>query len=66
MLVIEGVLAGTHRGVLRLGDLELVPSGRAVRVEFVGVFRFAHGLALSERVYYDRLALLEQLGVKTP
>jgi predicted ester cyclase len=62
-LVIEGVLAGTHRGAIRLGARDIPPTGRAVRIEFVGVFRFENGLARSERVYYDRLALLQQLGV---
>lgn len=62
-LVIEGVLEGTHAGTLRFGASEVPASGRRVRIEFVGVFRFANGLAQSERVYYDRLDLFEQLGV---
>ena len=62
-LVIEGVLAGTHRGTLRLGDTTLAPTGRPVRVQFVAVFAFSLEGARDERVYYDRLDLLEQLGL---
>ena len=42
-LVIEGVLEGTHRGAIRLGGRDIPPTGRAVRIEFVGVFRFGTG-----------------------
>jgi len=62
-LVIEGVLRGTHQGRLRLGDVELAPSGRAVVIEFTAVFLFADGVVREERVAFDRLGLLAQLGI---
>jgi steroid delta-isomerase-like uncharacterized protein len=62
-LLIEGRLHGTHDGPLRLGASTLAPTGRAVVVSFVGAFEFEAGRIQRERVYYDRLELLEQLGV---
>jgi steroid delta-isomerase-like uncharacterized protein len=62
-LVIEGVLAGTHGGPLRLGGLTVPATGRPIAVRFVGVFEYEAGLVRRERVYYDRLALLQQLGI---
>jgi len=62
-LAIEGVLTGTHTGVLRLGGAELAPSGRSVTLRFAAFFRFADGVAATERIFYDRLDLLAQLGV---
>lgn len=61
-LVIEGVMRGTHDGPLRLGGLELPPSGRRVEMPFVALFTFTDGLVAYERVLYDRLELLQQLG----
>src|SRR5262245_12661085 len=60
-LAIEVTLEGTHQGPLRLGPTEIPATGRPVRVEFVAVFAFADGLARSERLYFDRVTLLDQL-----
>ncbi len=62
-LVIEGTLRGRHDGVLRLGPASVPPTGRSVAIRFVGVFEFEAGLVRRERVYYDRLDLLRQLGL---
>jgi steroid delta-isomerase-like uncharacterized protein len=62
-LVIEGIMRGTHDGVLRLGALEVPPSGRRMEVHFVALFTFRDGLVAHERVVFDRLDLLQQLGV---
>jgi len=61
-LVIEGVMRGTHGGPLRLGALELPASGRRVEVAFVAIFTFAGDRVAHERVVFDRLALMQQLG----
>jgi ketosteroid isomerase-like protein len=65
-LVIEGTLTGTHTGPLRLATGAVLPTGRRITIRFVGVFSFAAGVVTSERVYYDRLELMQQLGVVTP
>ena len=62
-LVAEGTMRGTHSGVLRLGALELAPTARAIVVRFAALFAFADGAVAREHVYYDRLELLQQLGV---
>jgi len=62
-LVIEGVMHGTHGGALRIGGVELAPGGRRIEIAFVALFSFADGVVARERVLYDRLELLQQLGV---
>jgi len=62
-LVIEGVMRGTHDGTLRLGELELAPTGRRVEMSFVAIFEFEGEVACRERVTWDRLSLLQQLGL---
>jgi steroid delta-isomerase-like uncharacterized protein len=64
-LVIEGIMSGTHDGPLRLGDVRIAATHRPMRTRFVGVFSFEAGLVRRERVYYDRMELLQQLGVAT-
>src|SRR5262245_33349551 len=62
-LVIEGVMRGTHTGPLRIGPAVLAPTGRRLEIGFVALFTFVDGVVAHERVVYDRLELLEQLGV---
>jgi ketosteroid isomerase-like protein len=50
-LVIEGRMRGTHAA-----------TGRAVELGFAGSFTFVAGRVAHERVIYDRLDLLQQLG----
>jgi hypothetical protein len=37
-------------------------TGRVLDLRFVGVFEFAAGVVVRERVYYDRFELLRRLG----
>jgi steroid delta-isomerase-like uncharacterized protein len=62
-LVIEGIMSGTHDGPLRLGDERIAATHRPICIRFVGVFSFEAGLVRRERVYYDRLELLQRLGM---
>jgi ketosteroid isomerase-like protein len=62
-LVLEGVMRGTHDGPLRIGDDVVSPTSRRIVVPFVALFTFANGLVAHERVAYDRLDLLRQVGV---
>jgi len=59
----EGTFTGTHNGVLHgpLGDVP--PTGRAVRLGYIQVLRFRHGKHVSFNLMFDRLAMLEQLGL---
>jgi len=63
----EGTFIGTHNGVLHgpMGDVP--PTGRSVRVRYIQVLRFQAGKYVSFNLMFDRLSMLEQLGlVPTP
>jgi ketosteroid isomerase-like protein len=59
----EGTFSGTHDGVLHgpTGDLE--PTGRSVSLGYVQVLRFRDGKHVSFNLTFDRLLMLEQLGL---
>jgi steroid delta-isomerase-like uncharacterized protein len=59
----EGTFSGTHRGVLHGPAGDLPPTGRSVSVDYIQVLRFRHGKHISFNLMFDRLAMLEQLGV---
>ena len=59
----EGVFTGTHTGVLHgpMGDVP--PTGRPVRLDYIHVLRYRDGKHVSFNLMFDRLAMLEQLGL---
>jgi ketosteroid isomerase-like protein len=59
----EGTFTGTHDGVLRSPTGEIPPTGRPVRIEYVQVLRFRDGKHASFGLLFDRLSMLEQLGL---
>jgi predicted ester cyclase len=59
----EGVFTGTHRGTLSGPAGDLPPTGRKVRVEYMQVGRVRGDKVASFHLVFDRLALMEQLGV---
>ncbi len=62
--VIEGTFTGTQTGTLRGtpgGDIP--PTDRKVHFRFVGVHEVEEGQIVRERLYFDALELLRQLGV---
>lgn len=59
----EGTFTGTHTGVLRSPTGDVPPTGRPVKVRYIQVVRFRHGKHASFNLMFDRLALLEQLGL---
>lgn len=61
----EGVFTGTHNGVLRSPAGEIPPTGRLVEVAYIQVLRFRDGKHASFNLMFDRLSMLEQLGVVT-
>jgi ketosteroid isomerase-like protein len=63
----EGTFTGTHNGVLRGPTGDVLPTGRFVKVDYIQVLRFRDGKHLSFNLMFDRLTMLEQLGlVPTP
>jgi ketosteroid isomerase-like protein len=59
----EGAFTGTHHEVLRTPDGEIPPTGRPVRIDYIQVLRFRDGKHVSFHLMFDRLAMLEQLGL---
>ena len=59
----EGTFTGTHNGVLRSPMGDVPPTGRSVKVDYIQVLRFRDGKHLSFNLMFDRLMMLEQLGL---
>jgi ketosteroid isomerase-like protein len=61
--VIErGRLTAVHGGTLRTAADALDASGRTVCSDYVGIFRFDGEQVTEQRMYFDRLGLVEQLS----
>jgi ketosteroid isomerase-like protein len=59
----EGVFTGTHTGMLHSPTGTVPPTGRAVTVDYIQVLRFRAGEHVSFNLMFDRLQMLEQLGL---
>ena len=58
-VIVEFDLLGTHTGPLR----EIQPTGREFRTRVVAFFIFEGDRIVCERVYFDQLSILAQLGL---
>jgi steroid delta-isomerase-like uncharacterized protein len=59
----EGTFTGTHDGVLRTPAGDVPATGRSVTVDYIQVLRFREGRHASFHLMFDRLQMLEQLGL---
>lgn len=59
----EGTFTGTHNGVLKSPMGDVPPTGRPVRVAYIQVLRFRDGKHISFNLTFERLSLLEQIGL---
>jgi ketosteroid isomerase-like protein len=59
----EGTFTGTHNGVLPSPTGDIAPTGRPVELEYIQVLRFRDGKHVSFNLMFDRLLMLEQLGL---
>ena len=59
----EGDFTGTHDGVLATPTGDVPPTGRHVSVAYIHVLRFREGKHVSFNLSFDRLSMLEQLGL---
>jgi hypothetical protein len=57
------MFTGTHDGVLTTSVGEIPPTGRSVSVEYIQVIRFREDKHASFHLAFDRLLMLEQLGL---
>ncbi|MCB2113258.1 MAG: ester cyclase [Parvularculaceae bacterium] len=60
-VVTEFWLLGTHEGPLKTPGGELAPTGKTFRIKMVAIFEFAGEKIAAERIYFDRMSLLQQL-----
>jgi ketosteroid isomerase-like protein len=59
----EGTFTGTHDGVLHTPTGDVPPTGLPVAVGYIQVLRFRDGKHVSFHLMFDRLLMLEQLGL---
>ena len=59
----EGTFSGTHNGILPTPAGDIPPTRRAVRLDYIQVLRFRDGKHASFNLMFDRLLMLEQLGL---
>jgi predicted ester cyclase len=63
-VVVEvGTFTGTHRGALQTPGGDIPPTGRPVAVAYTQVLHFRDGEHISFNLMFDRLQMLEQLGL---
>jgi hypothetical protein len=59
----EGTFTGTHQGVLHTLAGDIPPTSRPVALDYIHVLRYRDGLHVSFNLMFDRLLMLEQLGL---
>jgi steroid delta-isomerase-like uncharacterized protein len=60
-VVLRYTLRGTHKG--ELASLGLPPTGKEVTMRGITIYRIVDGMFVEAWEHYDRLGLLQQLGV---
>ena len=63
VIVEEGIFTGTQNGVFRTPAGDVPPTGRSVRGAYIQVITFLDGRCIAANLMFDRLQLLEQLGL---
>jgi ketosteroid isomerase-like protein len=58
-----GTFTGTHNGILQSPAEDVPPTGSKVSLDYVLTIRFRDGKQTEFNLMYDRLELLEQLGL---
>lgn len=62
-LVIESTMTGTHAGPLATPVGQIPPTGRRITGEYCSMLWFSGEKIVRQRIYFDRLTLLQDLGV---
>ena len=63
VVIEEGTFSGTHLSVLHTATGDVPPTGRAVSLDYIQVLRLRDGTHVSFNLMFDRLLMLEQLGL---
>lgn len=59
----EGTFTGTHEGVMHAPTGDIPPTGKSVEIDYIQVLRIRDGKHASFSLMFDRLLMLEQLGL---
>lgn len=59
----EGILTGTHDGVLHTPDGDVAPTGRGVKLRWAAVYATEGDTLKSEHLFFDQMDFLGQLGL---
>jgi hypothetical protein len=59
----EGTFSGTHNGILHTPTGDIPPTDRGLSLHYIQVLRFHDGKHVSFNLMFDRLEMLEQLGL---
>jgi ketosteroid isomerase-like protein len=62
----EGTFSGTHDGPLHSPTGDIPPTGRSVSLPYIHVLHFRGGKHTAFNLSFDRLLMLEQLGLVPP
>lgn len=62
-VVMQGTAGGMHQGTFHTPGGDIPPTGKRVHLPYSEHFEVEGGLIVSARLVFDRLELLEQLGV---
>ncbi len=63
VIVEEGTFTGTHNARLPTPSGDISPTGRSVTLDYIQVIHFRDGKHSSFHLVFDRLLMLEQLGL---
>jgi hypothetical protein len=63
VVVVELRIRGTHKGELALGSKTIAPTGKAIDVPCVDVFRLESGKVISFNCYNSASVMQQQLGL---
>jgi steroid delta-isomerase-like uncharacterized protein len=58
-VAVRWIGVGTHQGEL----MGVPPTGRQLRIEGISIYRLVNGKIVEQREQWDRMALMQQLGV---
>jgi predicted ester cyclase len=59
----EGILTGTHDGVLHAPDGDVPPTGRPLELRWAAVYATDGDTLKSEHLFFDQMDFLGQLGL---
>ena len=65
-LVAEGVFIGTNTGTMVGPHGPITATGRRVELPFCDIWKVRNGRIVENRIYYDQVTFLSQLGLMTP